>query len=256
MEHSHKMAGDKINTLRLIFHLGTVLHHALVIYYLADAVICVRKINNPWIQRLERFQGRFLTMWNFAMQAFYYTVCILQDTLELKSNNHLQHMNHYIRKLNSYIFQAFVFPLSPAISLVFWSIYLIDRELVFPKILDQCFSVWLNHGLHTVSSVSVFTEMFITSNWYTISRRKAVWGITASQVAYAICFFSTYYFDGVWLYPIFITSTWPLRISLVLLIYVWTLVTYTFGEYLSTRIWGHEIQMLKAQETSKKNKQI
>lgn len=31
------------------------------------------------------------------------------------------------------------------VCLVFWMIYAVDRELVYPKVLDKFIPVWLNH---------------------------------------------------------------------------------------------------------------
>lgn len=30
---------------------------------------------------------------------------------------------------------------------MFWSIYIYDRELVYPKLLDNFIPAWLNHGM-------------------------------------------------------------------------------------------------------------
>lgn len=52
----------------------------------------------------------------------------------------------------SFLFAQFVV-------LMFWSIYIYDRELVYPKLLDNFIPTWLNHGM-----VSTKTLLFLLKN--------------------------------------------------------------------------------------------
>jgi hypothetical protein len=42
-----------------------------------------------------------------------------------------------IRKIRDYFFTAFLFPLSMFVGFTFWAIYFVDRELIYPKRLDE-----------------------------------------------------------------------------------------------------------------------
>jgi FAR-17a/AIG1-like protein len=44
-----------------------------------------------------------------------------------------------IRKLKDYFFATFAFPVAFNVGITFWSLFAIDRELVFPKALDAYF---------------------------------------------------------------------------------------------------------------------
>ncbi|XP_047108246.1 androgen-dependent TFPI-regulating protein-like isoform X2 [Schistocerca piceifrons] len=201
------MPGTKMSTKSFIFHLGIVLHHVFVLYYFAAKLGKGKvPVDLEWTHGLEKYWGRFLTIWNFI------------------------------------------------VTLAFWTIYSIDRELIMPKALDAFLPLWLNHALHTNITVAAFTEMLITFHWYPASRRNTVYGIAAITVAYAVCFYSTYYYDGTWLYPIYGVLDWTQRISLSAVTFIACILMSFFGEYLNSQIWGHEIQKMKAKDLSKQKK--
>ncbi|XP_049949196.1 androgen-dependent TFPI-regulating protein-like isoform X1 [Schistocerca serialis cubense] len=249
------MPGTKMSTKHFIFHLGIVLHHVFVLYYFAAKLGKGKvPVDLEWTHGLEKYWSRFLTIWNFEIQTFHFALCVAQDVLELQSNSYLQQVKHYVRKVNNYTFRTFVFPLSLIVTLVFWTIYSIDRELILPKALDAFLPLWLNHALHTNITVAAFTEMLVTFHWYPASRRTTVYGIAAITVAYGVCFFSTYYYDGRWLYPIYGVLDWTQRICFSVVIFIAWILMSLFGEYLNSQIWGHEIQKMKAKDLSKQKK--
>jgi hypothetical protein len=49
---------------------------------------------------------------------------------------------------------------------MFWGLYMIDRELVFPSALDAIMPSWTNHSTHTIISVALVVEMRITRHRY------------------------------------------------------------------------------------------
>ncbi|KAG8444296.1 hypothetical protein GDO86_009471, partial [Hymenochirus boettgeri] len=49
---------------------------------------------------------------------------------------------------------------------MFWALYLYDRELVYPKLLDNFIPPWLNHGMHTTVLPFIIIEMRTTHHQY------------------------------------------------------------------------------------------
>jgi hypothetical protein len=49
---------------------------------------------------------------------------------------------------------------------MFWGLYMIDRELVFPSAMDVVLPSWTNHSTHTVIIVALVIEMRITRHRY------------------------------------------------------------------------------------------
>jgi hypothetical protein len=71
------------------------------------------------------------------IQAFYYTICILNDLIG--TNEVATKKLPAIRKLKDYMFATFAYPIALNVGVTFWSLMAIDRELVFPKAFDAFF---------------------------------------------------------------------------------------------------------------------
>lgn len=68
---------------------------------------------------------------------------------------------------------------------MFWGLYAIDRELVFPKILDSYFPQWLNHVMHT--NIVVFSVIELVSSFRSYPTRKEGLGtLTLFMLVYLI----------------------------------------------------------------------
>ena len=50
--------------------------------------------------------------------------------------------------------------------IAFWGVYIIDRELVYPKIMDTVMSQFQNHLVHTLPGVGVLIEMYLFDHKY------------------------------------------------------------------------------------------
>lgn len=48
----------------------------------------------------------------------------------------------------------------------FWSLMMVDRELVLPKAMDPYFPWWLNHLMHTIIVITTVIEMIIIPRQY------------------------------------------------------------------------------------------
>lgn len=61
----------------------------------------------------------------------------------------------------SFCFSSFQF-----VSFIFWVLYAVDRELIFPASLDEWFPSWLNHIMHTLPAVGAFVELYSVHHTY------------------------------------------------------------------------------------------
>lgn len=86
---------------------------------------------------------------------------------------------------NGYIFTAVVFPCSCYVSLLFWTIYYINREYVLPEVVDEFVPTWLNHMVHTNIVPFVMVEIFMT-NLNKPSLKSAILGLTGLTIIYKI----------------------------------------------------------------------
>jgi hypothetical protein len=67
--------------------------------------------------------------------------------------------------------------------LTFWGLYAVNRELVFPRILDDYFPGWLNHVMHTHIVGFAALEMAITCRKYP-KRSQGLAGLLGFMLVY------------------------------------------------------------------------
>ncbi|NXV97765.1 AIG1 protein, partial [Calonectris borealis] len=86
-----------------------------------------------------------------VIQAVFFGICVLTDLSSLLTKgNDSQEQERQLKKLISlrdWVMAVLAFPVGVFVVTLFWSIYIYDRELVYPKVLDNFIPAWLNHGM-------------------------------------------------------------------------------------------------------------
>ncbi|CAF4871490.1 unnamed protein product [Pieris macdunnoughi] len=173
----------------------------------------------------------FLTLWNFVLHGVYHWVALANDvfgTDEASPRN-----PPLIRKLKDLLF-TLAFPLGVYVSIAFWSVYAVDKELIFPERVEKAYPPWINHPLHTFVSVFIILEM-LTSNVTYPRRMVGLAMINIFMFSYLGFLFVVYGRTGEWVYPVLAYFNWPLRISFCLGSVVIGHLFYFVGESLNKR---------------------
>nr|XP_048281149.1 androgen-induced gene 1 protein isoform X3 [Myodes glareolus] len=94
---------------------------------------------------------KFLTFIDLVIQAVFFGICVLTDlsTLLTRDSGN-QEQERQLRKLISlrdWTLAVLAFPVGVFVVAVFWTIYAYDREMIYPKLLDNFIPGWLNHGM-------------------------------------------------------------------------------------------------------------
>ncbi|XP_037957935.1 androgen-induced gene 1 protein isoform X2 [Teleopsis dalmanni] len=228
-----------------IIHLCALGQFAYALYFNNFGVNRSTKLekSNARLMVPDGFQQkiRFLTYWCLIVQVFYYTVCLINDFVGTNevAPKHLP----AIRKLKDYVMAAFAFPLAVNVAVTFWSLYAIDRELVFPKVLDAVFPSWLNHIMHTNILVFIILEMFTSFREYP-KRKRGITGLGIFMITYLIWIHVVKHYSGVWVYPVLEVLQLPQRIVFFVAILAFTVCLYFLGEFLNGVVWAKEIKIL------------
>lgn len=159
------------------------------------------KPNPETFDHIRVYHYFYLTNWNFMLQIFFLSVAILDELsrfLNLPSG-----LQKLLAKSRAYIFSSLVFPCSALVVFTFWSIWAVDRELIFPKALDSFFPTWLNHVLHTFILIPLAIEVLLPKTENFIKFKNAAPALLLFAGLYQAVYFSIYLRDGVWLYPIY-----------------------------------------------------
>ncbi|XP_073826634.1 androgen-induced gene 1 protein-like isoform X4 [Musca autumnalis] len=224
--------------LRVLVHLTAAVQFGYAVSYDYTYVHFPQSANimhNP-------FGGKFkyLTFLDAIIQTLYYTISLVNDFVG--SNEVMPKKTPLIRKIKDYMMTTFAFPIALNVGITFWGLYAVDRELVFPRVLDAVFPSWLNHIMHTNIVVFIVLEMFISFRSYP-SRFKGLAGLSAFMLAYLVWLHVIKHYSGVWVYPVLEVLQLPQRIVFFIGSLVFTLGLYMFGEVVNNLVWSKELKM-------------
>ncbi|KAL1506773.1 hypothetical protein ABEB36_006075 [Hypothenemus hampei] len=161
------------------------------------------------------FRYTLFTVWNFGLQMI---LLLLAITDEVSKLINLPLIQRPVEKIRYTFFWYLVFPSSLLVVSTFWSIWYIDRELIFPKIVDDFYPSWLNHTLHTLIVIPLIIEVLaqIKHGNVRVSRRRAAIVLLSYCFIYQTLYLLIYFRHGIWLYPIYKTLTWNQRIVFII----------------------------------------
>ena len=130
------------------------------------------------------------------------------------------------------------------VSIAFWSLYAIDRKLVFPLILDEIMPVWLNHALHTLPFVSLTIELFVTKHSYTTFFKGAIYNF-AFMIAYICWTLYIAYESDKWVYGV-LRQLSPLYRGLFIAVNAFfSIFLYKLGELFNSWFWSQPLKLKK-----------
>lgn len=193
----------------------------------------------------DSFCGRakFLTYNTMGVLTFYFTYgAILSlgqfvsslfggcDNCESSNNN-----TCVFKRFQNFLYISVAFPFGMLVVFSFWSNYYIDRDLVYPLILDSIIPSWVNHVMHTLP-LALVLENFLTPHSYPSSLWKGIWPGIVCAVVYISWVNYIYLQSGKWVYGIMRTLETPYR-ELYQASTVLTLcLFYKLGQYLNGRL--------------------
>jgi len=220
--------------LKIIFHSAVVALHAYTYYFLVQYVTIPPRTTRHVIHG----RWKYLTHWNFALQLGYFTICLVRDILgtdiKLKGSG-----DGLVNRYMDSLFHGIVFPLGTYVFAAFWGIYAIDRELIFPKILDSIFPSWVNHVIHTVILFAVLVEAVLVYH----RQPTSTVGLTIlSTVYFTYTGYSLWLalVADVWVYPFMEVMNWPARILSIFVFYSVWLMVYRLGGLVHSLAWSAE----------------
>lgn len=144
-------------------------------------------------------QWKYLTFLNLFLQAIFYGVACLEDTLKrMKGKKDIK----FITAFRDLLFTTLAFPISTFVFLSFWTLFLYDRELVYPKQLDGLFPVWMNHAMHTSIFPFSLVEIILRPHCYPM-KKKGLTLLAVASLVYISRVLWIYLRTGTWVYPVF-----------------------------------------------------
>ncbi|XP_038217844.1 androgen-dependent TFPI-regulating protein-like isoform X2 [Zerene cesonia] len=188
---------------KIILYLKLLFHSVTILFDLGVGLVTILYFgfSGPVDLRVLSSAG------SVTFQTVFLGLSLLYDLLEW-FDKHTGNVAVKIRYWRDVLFCSAVVPFTLFVTSMFWSVYAIDRELVFPTIYDEVVPWWFNHCVHTNIVVVLLLETLLQA------RRKPTdekveqtiyWGVA---FAYAVVYYTIYFATHRWLYQVFGVMTW------------------------------------------------
>ncbi|CAH1956114.1 unnamed protein product [Acanthoscelides obtectus] len=126
----------------------------------------------------------YFTGWTFIMQMTFLGLAVSHEVSEVL--NLSLSVRKKLGRARAVIFDTFTLPCTMLTVSVFWVIWHIDKELIFPSELSRVFPDWLNHMLHTFIVVPVVVEILAPKKYSFVDYKVAARTLFLFAVVYQI----------------------------------------------------------------------
>lgn len=214
--------------LHWIVHLGAIANFGYAIYW--DVYI----LKLP-TQRSFGGQWKYLTFWNLWIQLIYFSISLLNSLFG--SNAKEKAKASRLQRLRDYFFSTLAFPIGLFVGIIFWSLWHIDRELVFPKAFDKFFPNYINHMMHTTVLPAQLLELILLYHIYP-SKLKGMLTTILFCMTYLSWTLVVAHYGGIWVYPIFAVLDPVPRAAFMIFCSMMGAMLFLGGALFNSVIWG------------------
>jgi len=199
--------------------------------------------------RIWFYKLKFLTIINMVLQSFYFGFCLLRAFVDYCAErpNHGPHRAHptvpsyytytKLHALCDYLYTRLAFPAGIFVVIMFWGLYAIDRELIYPVYLDKIIPGWVNHVMHTAPGPFILVDSLLICHKYP-PRWEGIRSAFGYGILYQLSIIGWYFAEGEWAYPILDYLDNFQRALFFLGATVFLLVLYLLGDFFNSIIWG------------------
>ena len=182
----------------VLFYGVCVLYYTLLTLYDQQVTETINSLpNSTGVRNLIGFNtygGKFkyLTTLNLLLQSVYFL---------LSFSAHLTRHERF-REFCEFLFTSAVLPLGILVALVFWVIFAINRELVYPSFLDLYLPLLLNHACHTFIVVLILLDVLLIPRSRPVNLVAESLVVLLTVVCYTTWIIWIRYHAGFWVYPL------------------------------------------------------
>ncbi|KRZ10573.1 Androgen-induced -like protein, partial [Trichinella zimbabwensis] len=200
--------------------------------------------NGCWFLKL-----RFLTYLNFICHFVYFWLCVFRaftDRLAERTDvgPHRAHPappTYYPKsKLHSvcdFTYAVIALPIGVFVVLMFWILYSIDREMVYPDYLDDIIPSWYNNVLHVAPLPFILVDSLLVCHRYP-TKLRGLTILTLLALVYELSLIANYFIAGYWLYGVFDVLSLQEKIIFLILLIAMLNILYLAGDFFNQIVWG------------------
>ncbi|XP_041985612.1 androgen-dependent TFPI-regulating protein-like [Aricia agestis] len=233
---------------RTLLHALFLLHHGWVLVYTVQ--IPIENHENPVFRNMYTYKVAFLTGWNMMFQGIFINLSLTNDIMEWQ-DKHLSRSGEKIRYWRDVLYGGLVVPFTLFVTGIFWGVYCIDRELIFPKFYEEVIPWWLSFCVHTNISLVLVAETLLQDRRQPANRSLEIFLCFFFAIGYAVVIYLIYLLSGTWLYELFKAMSF------------WHICLYQLGCWVSSYVfyemqfpinrYFHPVKRISEQEITQKN---
>ena len=216
----------------VLFHIVVILNYVVFLWY-KDSI--KDRMNELYPDR-EEFGGswKFLTHWNIALQLIYFCLALLNDLFgtECRTKEQASHL----QRSRDFLFSTLAFPIGIFVPIIFWILFHLNRDLVFPPDLDEVFPPITNHMMHTTPLPSQILELALVYHSYP-AKKYGFPTIILFCLSYVGWIFYIPYAGGPWVYGVLEVLDQSQRLVFVIGMSVFSVLLYLIGEWCNNKVW-------------------
>ncbi|XP_043205898.1 androgen-induced gene 1 protein-like isoform X2 [Amphibalanus amphitrite] len=199
----------------------------------------------------DRLGGRwkYLTIWGLTCQLVYYCLAVVNDLFG--SNTFDKSKVTKLQKIRDVFFTSIALPVGMLVSIMFWGVFVVDRELVFPAILDAHYPALLNHGVHTMPLLIGLLEVALERHNYACNRLSLglLLGFLATYLGWTLHLALV---ENLWVYGILRVLSWPMRVAFMGVNLLIGVCLFFLGKGFDNFVWGNEKALAQVDSTKKR----
>lgn len=130
----------------------------------------------------------------------YFVVALLNDLFGSNEIISANKKSPLIRKIRDFFFSANVCSSSFAVTIYFWTIFTIDKNLIMSQETLKVIPPWYNHSVHSLISVVMLIEMIWTHHKFPSNNTLILW-IGLYMTIYTSWIITLHHITGAWAYP-------------------------------------------------------
>ncbi|XP_050358942.1 androgen-dependent TFPI-regulating protein-like [Nymphalis io] len=236
---------SKATYLRILGYTVTIAMHVGNIVFMN---FCMKRelVGDPELTTFSQLQPRYFTCWTFFLQILYAVVGLTSDFKLLSNSKSDYKPSKYLQGFRNTLFSAILWPSTWVVSIVFWSLFLYDKKLIFPSVAAKVVTPASNHIMHTAIIGVVLWEVCFQPRTVPKSHKRNLCHLAFHLLLYFSILTYTYVERSIWIYPIFEVLYGTIYFPLLpLLIGVLAITFYYLQWTLTELLWGGTKKTMK-----------
>ena len=236
--------------LRMLFYVANIVQFLYVIYFRWDLKLPGLRYqpfgeDHPFASKFLPF----LTYWNVLLQILYFSVCLCNEVFGSEVQPKDKESPSALQKIRDFLFSTLAFPVGIFVTISFWLIYGVDRNLIWPMFFDKFYPLFVNHMLHTTCTISQLIEMVTVYHAYP-STTKGVMTTIGFYLTYVAWILFLAFNNNVWIYPVLQILSPVGRTFFIAAFGVLGGTLFLFGRFINQRVWHTKVNEKTSAKTN------